>query len=162
QLTSLSTYRLSCRLLFSISVLSALYFFSSLMPLPPRSTLFPYTTLFRSRRVADQPLHPRAGQPQPRDRLGHGLETDQREHVVGGLVAGAVDHPPQQLSHGHRAPLGRVGRIEVVAAESEEPPVGAEEGAGGRDALVKIQQRLVSGTVLAGPGPVGRLQRRQQ
>src|SRR5690606_39370830 len=33
-----------------VSLYSCLSVFSSIMPLPPRSTLFPYTTLFRSRR----------------------------------------------------------------------------------------------------------------
>src|SRR2546430_4840463 len=44
---------------------------------PPRSTLFPYTTLFRSRRAVDihldgsGPLRPRAVQPRLRDQPTH-------------------------------------------------------------------------------------------
>src|SRR5699024_11794608 len=37
--------------------LSSLYFFFSRIPRPPRSTLFPYTTLFRSRGMLEQ-THP--------------------------------------------------------------------------------------------------------
>src|SRR5947209_12482548 len=31
--------------------------FFDMIPLPPRSTLFPYTTLFRSEKADDRPLH---------------------------------------------------------------------------------------------------------
>src|SRR5439155_21094148 len=48
--------------LFSFSYLLSSHFFSFfffLIPRPPRSTLFPYTTLFRSRRhPAGLPVHP--------------------------------------------------------------------------------------------------------
>src|SRR5205809_4985227 len=59
---------------------------------PPRSTLFPYTTLFRSKRLAHLPVHHgwRLGKPFDRDQLGEtgrssldGLRTDRRseEHT---------------------------------------------------------------------------------
>src|SRR5437867_8806015 len=38
-----------------------LIFFFLLIRRPPRSTLFPYTTLFRSRRLPDHPCQTRAG-----------------------------------------------------------------------------------------------------
>src|SRR5437764_11400278 len=50
---------------FLPSPLSLLFFFSMLRP-PPRSTLFPYTTLFRSavrQRIATHSLDPLAEQP---------------------------------------------------------------------------------------------------
>src|SRR5947208_6209913 len=36
-------------------------FFFSMIRRPPRSTLFPYTTLFRSRGAAERPVGPRPG-----------------------------------------------------------------------------------------------------
>src|SRR5206468_10843411 len=47
----LRTYLLVTYPTFSARVLPALSFFFLLLPRPPRSTLFPYTTLFRSRVV---------------------------------------------------------------------------------------------------------------
>src|SRR5207249_11316556 len=47
----------------SISSLFLFSFFSSMLRRPPRSTLFPYTTLFRS--VADQMIHRPVGLPVP-------------------------------------------------------------------------------------------------
>src|SRR5690349_22481017 len=51
--------------MFSTSLLSCFFFFFLMIRRPPRSTLFPYTTLFRSDevsgRVADVHLHPARG-----------------------------------------------------------------------------------------------------
>src|SRR3712207_9246712 len=40
------------------TVLISYFFFFLMIRRPPRSTLFPYTTLFRSPRVADEVFHP--------------------------------------------------------------------------------------------------------
>src|SRR3712207_7603086 len=67
---------------------------------PPRSTLFPYTTLFRSRGgVAEQPGHDRqVGRRRDGQELGdplHDPEDDGAEHEAGaflsGLEAGALE-----------------------------------------------------------------------
>src|SRR5574337_1331017 len=56
-----------------------LFFFFLMIRLPPRSTLFPYTTLFRSR----PGFRPRLGRQQPRqrrltpDRKTHGLRSEE-------------------------------------------------------------------------------------
>src|SRR5207244_13307693 len=51
---------LVCRLLCPFLILSSLFFFFSLMPLPPPiSTLFPYTTLFRSPARGNRGCRPR-------------------------------------------------------------------------------------------------------
>src|SRR2546426_11932962 len=67
---------------FSLAVLivSYLFFFFLMIRRPPRSTLFPYTTLFRSR-ARDQPVHPRREQPSPGSarRLGGGRRHDRSE-----------------------------------------------------------------------------------
>src|SRR5690606_42126277 len=52
-------------------------FFSSLLPTPPRSTLFPYTTLFRSRAQMGVRLH-------PDHRLSAGRRTGRRYRRGGG------------------------------------------------------------------------------
>src|SRR5271168_5448879 len=42
-----------------INILFSLFFFFLMIRRPPRSTLFPYTTLFRSHRSADRRVHRR-------------------------------------------------------------------------------------------------------
>src|SRR6266568_5342654 len=62
---------LRCYNSFLVSFSRLFYFFFLMIRRPPRSTLFPYTTLFRPRRDA-QPQRPapglRGGLPRPRDR----------------------------------------------------------------------------------------------
>src|SRR5437588_11239901 len=57
----------SCLLVTCITFLSSFFFFFLMIRRPPRSTLFPYTTLFRSveepepaRPARHQPVHPAA------------------------------------------------------------------------------------------------------
>src|SRR5437764_15027069 len=64
-------------------------FFFSMLRRPPRSTLFPYTTLFRSRRVARR----------DRGRSGHMPVTSRS--VLGGIVSSAS--PPTLSSHNVRS-----------------------------------------------------------
>src|SRR3982750_4968088 len=68
-------------------LLSPLFFFFFLMiRRPPRSTLFPYTTLFRSSSPASRPAqgHPKARGPPPRDRKSTRLNSshDQISYAV--------------------------------------------------------------------------------
>src|SRR3712207_8452571 len=69
---------------------SMLYFFFLMIRRPPRSTLFPYTTLFRSRvLVPEVPLHPApAGEQVPPQHLP-------RQLVVRGRVRIVVRHDPR-------------------------------------------------------------------
>src|SRR2546430_16019874 len=63
---------------------------------PPRSTLFPYTTLFRSRRVRDREAPAaRQGRPPPRDRREHGVSADRDREPA--LPPDAHDRPPRHL-----------------------------------------------------------------
>src|SRR6266550_8362554 len=41
-----------------VHFISLSFFFFLMIRRPPRSTLFPYTTLFRSHRVVDEPIEP--------------------------------------------------------------------------------------------------------
>src|SRR5215510_16229541 len=57
------------------------FFFFLMIRRPPRSTLFPYTTLFRSRRGRPGPARRRVGesrQPAPRRRRGGGALRDRK------------------------------------------------------------------------------------
>ena len=47
------TYWLTCQLLFTLSLRCSVLFFFLMIRRPPRSTLFPYTTLFRSGGAVD-------------------------------------------------------------------------------------------------------------
>src|SRR2546430_13565218 len=94
---------------------------------PPRSTLFPYTTLFRSRssggrreRAGGLALARRALVHQPLQRESGDADDDQRApgEVV---VAGAIEH---EASH-----PGAEERADLVAEEDH-----ALEGVGGREA----------------------------
>src|SRR2546430_5668246 len=72
---------------------ATLFFFFLMIRRPPRSTLFPYTTLFRSRkRPLLGPDHDRAGDPRPRRRH------DLRSHV--GLVQ-QLDRKSTRLNSSH-------------------------------------------------------------
>src|SRR2546430_10286356 len=72
---------------------------------PPRSTLFPYTTLFRSRAHARQPTH-RLG----RDDGAHGLARRVDQAQVVGL-------PPQVSGGGLQHVVGEHGRSEEHTSE---------------------------------------------
>src|SRR2546422_4645812 len=67
---------------------------------PPRSTLFPYTTLFRSVLCRAQPHHRLSDQPQPHipDRGG---PPDRPASSAGGAVAGAADRKSTRLNSSH-------------------------------------------------------------
>src|SRR5687768_18288327 len=64
---------------------------------PPRSTLFPYTTLFRSELVPD-PLHPHPGAPGDPGRAPH-LEADAPVLEPLEPVLGHVYRPPRSEEH---------------------------------------------------------------
>src|SRR5687768_17750622 len=70
-----------------ISSLPRLYIFFLMIRRPPRSTLFPYTTLFRSPRVSDRPSSTASTSTQP-SRTGtarseeHTSELQSRLHLV--------------------------------------------------------------------------------
>src|SRR5205085_11621724 len=68
--------------------------FFSRLPRPPSSTLFPYTTLFRSRRPA--PRSEPAGEGSPRSELREGVGTsldDARDVAVAADHSGKVERP---------------------------------------------------------------------
>src|SRR3712207_6902551 len=82
-------------------------FFFLMIRRPPRSTLFPYTTLFRSRRRSAaahrHPRHPAPGDPgQPRtDRLSHGRPDQRargRREVGAGLPGGLLRRSEEHTS----------------------------------------------------------------
>src|SRR5206468_11497778 len=85
-----------------------LLFFFLLVRRPPRSTLFPYTTLFRSRRRA-------------RSRDLQGDHRAARRAVVGGERAGrgqhVLLHAAARRAHGRRAGGGPVSRKPAVRSE---------------------------------------------
>src|SRR2546430_17383199 len=87
-----------------------LFFFFLMIRRPPRSTLFPYTTLFRSQLFTSIWQH-LAVDADPVDRvpLHHVTSQDERAPVVDGLTV-ARDEAPQLLVDGGKA-AGRVGRI---------------------------------------------------
>src|SRR2546421_1676041 len=78
----------------SSAVLLFLFFFFLMIRRPPRSTLFPYTTLFRSRGDRDQP-----------QRVGGGREAADRRR--GGRWRGRGEVPEAHARAVHAAQLGR-------------------------------------------------------
>src|SRR5437660_8530682 len=68
-----------------MSYLLSIYFsfFFLLIPRPPRSTLFPYTTLFRSGRVADRGPATGDGEPRHVAPRAHARVRQEREHALG-------------------------------------------------------------------------------
>src|SRR3712207_7896599 len=78
---------------------------------PPRSTLFPYTTLFRSRRLAEQHAHARADvgdavlgidRPQPANAaLLIFLEQQARAFALGADVGVGLDRKSTRLNSSH-------------------------------------------------------------
>src|SRR5260370_9471047 len=87
---------------------------------PPRSTLFPYTTLFRSRRLGqDHVLGGRPGLVLGGDGLGR--HVDREVDGLGGEIAVAISegHTSELQSHlnvGYRLVLGKETGIVAVAA----------------------------------------------
>src|SRR3712207_9383745 len=69
---------------------------------PPRSTLFPYTTLFRSQRLRDV-----------------GLDIRHRDRAQGGLV---VEHPPERVRAERQ---GRAGHLDDLTGERARAPSAA-------------------------------------
>src|SRR6266481_6930631 len=69
--------------LFDYESISVGFFFFLMIRRPPRSTLFPYTTLFRSIGNADGVLHLLAGlaRPAPRDDWANGRADRSEEHT---------------------------------------------------------------------------------
>src|SRR5699024_12498718 len=84
----LSSYSLSIYLFWSFFVLSIQFFFSLLIPPPLRSTLFPYTTLFRSYKE---------------------LFFLQKKHYQSNLFQTHTSHPLNQLVLKFRPHLKRTG-----------------------------------------------------
>src|SRR5690349_22850487 len=71
-----------------------------MLPRPPRSTLFPYTTLFRSARGAREGDRDVGGG----GRRGHGARPDQRRLPGGALLLG-LDLPREPRSEEHTSEL---------------------------------------------------------
>src|SRR2546430_12529454 len=67
---------------------------------PPRSTLFPYTTLFRSGVCGDPPPL-RRGPQDRRDRGGRGVVLHRAAAQPGGGADGAVDRKSTRLNSSH-------------------------------------------------------------
>src|SRR6266511_5960352 len=70
--------------LFVVFLYLFLFFFFFMIRRPPRSTLFPYTTLFRARRTAPCPKRrpPRTGSRCPSRSEEHTSELQSRENLV--------------------------------------------------------------------------------
>src|SRR5438046_6785463 len=102
-------------------------FFFLMIPRPPRSTLFPYTTLFRSRVLGEltrQLVVSRQAVGQPVDTIHVG--------VVQRALRGAVPGPDfgYQFAFVHQAPSGKQGAASVNSVTRRS--VGGLRGAGGR------------------------------
>src|SRR5207302_3756860 len=86
--------------------------FFSLLPPPPTSTLFPYTTLFRSHyRVPQQLLPERVGD----DGGGYGLRYDARR--VRSFAIARIDHPDAGDHRAHPVDHHVDGRSEEHTSE---------------------------------------------
>src|SRR5205814_5320932 len=81
---------LSTSILFSLDIplLTLSFIFLSLRP-TPTSTLFPYTTLFRSRGVSERALHPGEGARVRRVRRGSALTQRYEIHLRGAHEGGS-------------------------------------------------------------------------
>src|SRR5947208_14154908 len=82
-----------CILFLYLSISSQLHIFFSLIRRPPRSTLFPYTTLFRSHRDVEVALAPSMLSLQPLS-----LEIDRRKFR---LAARSEEHTSELQSPDH-------------------------------------------------------------
>src|SRR5256885_15882660 len=85
---------ITCPLYHGLPIHLLFFFFFLMIRRPPRSTLFPYTTLFRSRRMPEEQggPHPDGVEPAPLDHREHPvtIEREQHERRPG-------DHRPQPL-----------------------------------------------------------------
>src|SRR2546425_11647409 len=107
---------------FSSLVLSLFVFFFLMIRRPPRSTLFPYTTLFRSRAEdaarSDRlrglrPLgSPRQGAGRERERPPRRLAREPPDHLHRGLLHGRQDARRHRARDGG-VPPGRDGGLQV-------------------------------------------------
>src|SRR3712207_8544911 len=77
---------------------------------PPRSTLFPYTTLLRSRYLRSPLPPPGAAQPSDVDVQDHGDEDRYHEDDVDGVGADALQREPVAEDREHERPEKRAGR----------------------------------------------------
>src|SRR2546425_10519948 len=82
---------------------------------PPRSPLFPYTTLFRSRLEAGEPVRRGAPPPGPRVVAARGGPV-QQAHSVLPMIAGAPAALIQDLAllWARRLPIAAMNRLEVL------------------------------------------------
>src|SRR3712207_9193992 len=105
---------------------------------PPRSTLFPYTTLFRSHRVEER--HARF------ERVGHARAVGLREQVVD-----EVDARVEVLETGERLGPGRLGVALAPGVERVARPVAA--------VAKELCLRVWREDILPGVGAPGRRER---
>src|SRR5271165_6536252 len=84
-------------------------FFFLMIRRPPRSTLFPYTTLFRSRRAAGGSAPPRDIRPSKQDEHRSALQRMQGAERAAArtLVAGGLDNGDSKASEHNRGGYGR-------------------------------------------------------
>src|SRR5688572_5748898 len=81
-------------------VANFIHFFSLVQRRPPTSTLFPYTTLFRSHRADDREEHPPRAHPQADARRGEaGVDEEGLEHRVGHALAQLVGADERSEEH---------------------------------------------------------------
>src|SRR5215470_1384275 len=111
--------------------MSILFFFFLMIRRPPRSTLFPYTTLFRSRPGTQQPQDPLAHRPRQRDRRPLECGRDRKSTRLNsshGSISYAVfclqkkiraECPP--LLHALRRRRGRVHPVQPAQRAAAEP-----------------------------------------
>src|SRR5437870_12916810 len=79
--------RASCSVMFPTRILLFLFFFFLMIRRPPRSTLFPYTTLFRPSAGHGRCIaHPRA--------VGPAVRSGDRVHAAGGGDEDRAQGPP--------------------------------------------------------------------
>src|SRR5438034_10558281 len=97
-------------------------FFFSLLRLPPRSTLFPYTTLFRSASTASS--RPRGEGTPRRSRAS----TSPRDAGRSGSVRAAYTHSRSRSARSEERRVGKEGRCRWARGLQEKNKV--EQGAG--------------------------------
>src|SRR5438132_14336402 len=83
---------------------------------PPRSTLFPYTTLFRSRHVRLFSLGPRGGDQGGRPERGARLVVEHAERRARVVILEVLLRPVAALRHRLRAPLRHAHAMTVAAS----------------------------------------------
>src|SRR5437867_13064425 len=114
-----------------MSYFSVLIAFSSLIPLPPRSTLFPYTTLFRSGEDDDTPLH--VGRIVPIYHETRGFTSRQIRTLIKGLIeqygSGLDEVLPESVRTRHGLPAIRTAIADVHFPQPPADPEALERGA---------------------------------